>query len=81
MNCLDIIAKFLTENGFDGLCNYDAECGCGVESLCPCCGDFSDCVPAYDHGPMRGYDNFYHTDRPFHVKGDNPSPGAEKETK
>jgi len=24
----DIIIKFLDENGFDGLCNGDIECGC-----------------------------------------------------
>jgi len=64
MNCLDIICKYLSKNGFDGLCNHDAECGCGLKDIAPCSSDVSFCEPAYDHGPRAGYDNYYSTVRP-----------------
>ena len=31
-----IVAEWLTENGYDGLCNNDGECACYVNSLAPC---------------------------------------------
>jgi hypothetical protein len=45
MNCAKIIKKYLTENGYDGLCN--ADCGCGMDELFLCGSDTTECVPAY----------------------------------
>jgi hypothetical protein len=47
MNCLEIIKKHLKDNGFDGLCNPDAGCGCHTDDLICCSEDFSDCNPGY----------------------------------
>ena len=49
MSIKEIIEKYLKENGYDGLCNPDISCGCGLkEGLFPCEGDYSvlDCVAA-----------------------------------
>lgn len=76
MNCLEIIKIYLIRHGFDGLCNGDAECGCGIKDLNPCDSDISLCEPAYNHGPRFGFDNFYSTEKP---KKDSPPPDGEKE--
>jgi len=44
---LDIIKSYLRDNGFDGLCEPDTECGCGLDDLAPCDGIIQDCIPAY----------------------------------
>lgn len=41
------IADQIVSEGYDGLCNPDAECGCGVADMQPCGESFSDCVLAY----------------------------------
>ena len=49
MTTKEIIEKYLKDNGFDGLVNVDAECGCGLDDFLPCSGDggLADCEPAY----------------------------------
>lgn len=49
MNVKQIVEKYLKDNGYDGLFNGDAECGCLLEDLCPCGGDYGDwnCEPGY----------------------------------
>jgi hypothetical protein len=43
-----IIKKYLRENGFDGLCNCEMECGCLLENLVPCDSlDEIHCEPGY----------------------------------
>lgn len=44
---IEIVKAHLVAGGFDGLLQADAECGCELGDLKPCCGDFGDCVPAY----------------------------------
>lgn len=46
MTVLNIIAKYLKENGYDGLCEND-ECGCVLNGIGLCGGDFLNCVAAY----------------------------------
>jgi len=36
MKLEEIIKAWLKENGYDGLCNTDIECGCAVEDFMPC---------------------------------------------
>jgi hypothetical protein len=46
MDCIDIVLKYLKENGYDGL--FNDECGCVLDDLVPCSGeDFSTCQPGY----------------------------------
>lgn len=43
-----ILAEWLKANGYDGLCNPWAECGCEVDDLMPCGGEGCDgCVAGY----------------------------------
>lgn len=42
-----IIINFLKANGYDGLVNLEAECGCGLDELNLCDGPCVDCEPAY----------------------------------
>jgi hypothetical protein len=43
----DIIRYFLAVNGFDGLVDYYAECGCEISDLFPCGEPGSNCIAAY----------------------------------
>ena len=53
MTVIEIIKKHLIDNEFDGLVTDDYECGCGVDDLRPCDGDFAKCSPAYKD-PVTG---------------------------
>ncbi len=60
----DIIIKFLDENGFDGLCNGDIECGCHKSDIAPCGSDCMGCEPAYQSkNPPEGYDTWFTTEK------------------
>jgi hypothetical protein len=46
MTVIEIVKAYLTEHGHDGLCNPEAECGCGIGGLAPC-GEMGErCEPA-----------------------------------
>lgn len=45
MTAKEIVAKYLTDNGYDGLCTE--LCGCLTEDLAPCGCGVDDCVPGY----------------------------------
>lgn len=47
MKVIDILKEYLQENGYDGLCNPEAECGCLIDDLCPCNSYMLECVPGY----------------------------------
>ena len=47
MTVLEIVKKYLEDNGYDGLCNTDFECGCSINNLEPCGAMRSDCQAAY----------------------------------
>ncbi|MBL7006356.1 MAG: hypothetical protein ISR78_04665 [Spirochaetia bacterium] len=47
MTVVDIIVNYLEENGFDGLCNPDGECGCCFCDFVPCENVEIECRPAY----------------------------------
>jgi hypothetical protein len=47
MTVKEIIAEWLKEYGYDGLCFLCYSCGCGVDDLMPCYSLSSDCKPAY----------------------------------
>jgi hypothetical protein len=47
MDCKKIIIEYLRSNGFDGLCEPETECGCGLDDFAPCCdGPYPQCRPA-----------------------------------
>lgn len=45
MTLHEIVAEWLREHGYDGLCRDT--CGCGLDDLMPCGEPGDDCVPAY----------------------------------
>jgi hypothetical protein len=47
MNVKEIVQIWLRDNGYDGLYNTDAPCGCELDDLfcCDCCSP--DCKPGY----------------------------------
>ena len=48
MEVKDIIIKYLRDNSYDGLCNPDIECACGIEDpYCCNCDGILNCQPAY----------------------------------
>jgi hypothetical protein len=47
MKVIEILAAHIKAGGFDGLVQTDAACGCLIDELVPCCGDFSACEPGY----------------------------------
>ena len=52
----EIAAKWLKENGYDGLCND--ECGCSVDDLAPCGDSTDDCMAAYMTHVFEGDDDY-----------------------
>lgn len=44
---IEIVKAHLVANGFDGLVQTDAECGCLCDDLAPCNSDYSQCEPGY----------------------------------
>lgn len=59
-----MIIEYLQANDFDGLCNPEYECGCGLDDLWPCDFIQRDCVPAYlgqcpDPKPSCDFDQCY----------------------
>ena len=54
---IEILKQHLIDNGFDGLVNGDAECGCELSDLQPCGESFANCKPAYKYeDPSQNYD-------------------------
>jgi len=47
MNVEQIIIEYLKSNGFEGFCDPESECGCGLNDLFPCNQIDEDCQPAY----------------------------------
>jgi hypothetical protein len=68
MNVLQIIEKYLRENGYDGLCNVDYECGCSVDDLAPCCEYMNECEVAYKVKLNKKDRNYYGVDYIFSPK-------------
>ncbi len=55
---IEILKQHLVDNGFDGLVNGDAECGCDLSDLQPCGESFADCKPAYKRIDPSGEHDF-----------------------
>lgn len=47
MDVRQIVAEYLKANGFDGLSDGPAECGCKLEDLMPCSYPFQLCKPGH----------------------------------
>ncbi len=50
---IEIVAEHIRQNGFGGLVQPDAECGCKLGDLVPCSSDFSQCRPGHVHHDPR----------------------------
>lgn len=48
---IQIVSNYLTSIGANGLVCPDAECGCKLDDLAPCGGDFGGCQPGYISKP------------------------------
>jgi len=48
MNTVEIIRKWLNENGYDGLVDTNGPCGCNLDDFMPCGGEYvAECRAAY----------------------------------
>lgn len=43
----ELLSLALQDRDFDGLCNPDADCGCGLDDPMPCSEFYGDCVAAF----------------------------------
>ena len=58
MSVVDIVRQYLMLNDYDGLCEPEMECGCGLDDLAPC-GDLkADCKSAYRIPDKTGETDF-----------------------
>ncbi len=55
----EIVVMYLKENGYEGLYNIDADCGCELGDLMPCCEAADDCHAGYK-GPCNCGDHDFH---------------------
>lgn len=51
---IEIVKAHLIANGFDGLVQQDAVCGCLCDDLAPCCDNISSCKPGYRGADENG---------------------------
>lgn len=47
MTVKEIIIKYLKENGYDGLCSPEFECGCEIDDFYPCDALNGECEAGY----------------------------------
>lgn len=47
MNVKDIVENYLQDNGYDGLCNTEQECGCRIDDLFACDSCPDKCQPGH----------------------------------
>ena len=62
LNVIEIVHKYMEENGYDGLHN-DFECGCRIDDLAPCCETDGTCQVGYvvmlPEGTTDDYNTFW----------------------
>ena len=47
-SCAEIIEDYLKKNNYGGLVNEDGECGCEIDDLMPCAGEWAmSCKPGH----------------------------------
>ena len=64
VNAIKILEQWLTNNGYDGLYDDIAECGCVIGDLCPCGDYFGCCKPGYKHPCDDEYDFYIRAEKP-----------------
>jgi len=50
----EIVKQWLKDNKYDGLVDYEIECGCTLEDFEPCGEIGSECTAAYKHPHVDG---------------------------
>jgi len=58
MNVKEIVSKYLTDNGYDGLFDSDGGFGCSSDDLYMCCECFENCEPMYKSPCSEKYDYY-----------------------
>lgn len=58
MELCQIVSEWLRENGYDGLCNGDLECGCLRTDLAPCGFPGITCEAGYARPPREDEPEF-----------------------
>lgn len=53
---IDLVKQSLIDGGYDGLYNEYGECGCDIDDLRPCDGDFAGCKPGYKGASTDEFD-------------------------
>lgn len=49
LNCAEMVKEYLKKNKYDGLVASHGECGCKLDDLMPCGGDYvMDCEAGYE---------------------------------
>ena len=59
MKLKEIVQAWLTDNGYDGLCDPDNECGCHIEDLMPCGEPGMYCEAGHNEKAPQGSDYDY----------------------
>ena len=54
MTGVDIVREYLEQNGFDGLCHAETECGCHLQDFFICGENLAECEPAYKFEKSNG---------------------------
>lgn len=54
MKVIEIVKAHLVREGFDGLVQTDAQCGCLLDDLAPCGGVGHDCEAGYRGADLDG---------------------------
>lgn len=56
----DIVKRWLSDDGYDGLCDSDNECGCDLDNFMHCGEPSTYCVAAHRTKPPVGSDYDYY---------------------
>jgi hypothetical protein len=66
----DIVRAYLEDNGYDGLAEDD--CGCWLNDLMPCGGDYSRCRPGYSDVAEEEESSYFEPGTPIMRPGKRP---------
>ena len=74
MNVHEIVEQYLRDNGFGGLVDKEAVCGCELDDLAPCDDMQAECIAGYKAGCTCGEGCDFHI-----VEREEPQDGEEND--